>query len=253
MTENLFLFLPLLSLAGVLAGVVNTVSGGGSNLTVPLLMIMGLPADMANASNRVGILAQCVVSVRGFSQRKVLETQDLRGILMPTMLGGLVGAVMASFAPNWLLKPVLLSVIVGLALITLLKPDLVVPVQGEAVKRVAESRRGFWMLFAAGIYGGFVQAGVGLILMASLAGALRYQMLQANALKLLCTVSFTVVALLVFVWRGQVVWLPALALAVGTMVGGYLGVKLAMKLNNEMFRWMLFAMSLVACAAAVLS
>jgi uncharacterized protein len=111
---------------------------------------------------------------------------------------------------------------------------------------------GWWGLFAAGVYGGFVQAGVGFVLIAALAGGLRYDLLRANALKTLCALAFTSVALVIFIIFGKVAWAPGLILAVGSMSGAHLAVKLAVRASPNAIKWFLFLMTLFAVAGGLL-
>lgn len=242
----------ILIITGLVAGVINTLAGGGSNLTLPALMVMGLPADIANATNRVGIFLQCIVGIFGFRKHKRLETGDLGPILWPTLVGGLVGALMASYAPEYLLKPLLLSVMVTMALIILIRPSIVIPPPGTTPNKIGESPHSWWLLLVAGFYGGFVQAGVGFILIAALAGSLRYDLVRANALKLVCSLAFTTVALAIFIMNDQVLWLPGLVLAVGTMGGAHIAVKFAITAKPSTLKWFLFIMTLCGSIAAMI-
>ena len=108
------------------------------------------------------------------------------------------------------------------------------------------------MLFFAGLYGGFVQAGVGFVLIAAIAGGLRYDLVRANALKVLCAAAFTSISLAVFIWQDQIVWVPGLILGVSSMAGAHIGVKLSMKISQVFMKWFLFVMTLVASLAALL-
>ncbi len=243
----------LLVLLGLVAGIINTLAGGGSNLTIPALMIAGLPPDVANATNRVGVMMQSLTGMKQFHSKGKLPTGDLKAILIPTLLGGLVGAVVASYAPDYLLKPALLLTMLGMAALMLFKPSVVIPEAGTPVKLVKEAPGAWSALFIAGVYGGFVQAGVGFVLIAALAGTLRYDIVSTNALKIVCTVSFTAVALALFIYNDQVAWIPGLLLAVGSMVGAWLGVNIAMDISPKLMKWFLFLMTLVAVIAAMLN
>lgn len=106
-------------------------------------------------------------------------------------------------------------------------------------------------LLAAGFYGGFVQAGVGFLLLASIAGTLRYDIVRANAIKLVCTLVFTSVSLLIFIWQDQVAWLAGGILSIGYVVGAFLGVKMAVYTDPKILRWFLFAATLMAGGAAL--
>lgn len=251
MIELTPLFVVILVATGLVAGVINTVAGGGSNLTLPALMMMGLPADVANATNRVGVFLQCLVGMRGFDKQGRLAKGDLKGIMIPSLIGGFVGAVAASLLPVSFLKPILLGTMVTVALVILIRPSAIMPSDDEQALRVADSPKAWWGLWLAGFYGGFVQAGVGFVLIAALAGVLRYDLVRANALKMLCTAAFTLVALVVFIWQGQIAWIPGLILAVGTMAGAKIGVKLALNVSQRTLKWFLFLMTLCASAAAL--
>jgi len=250
MPEVSWLFYGLLIITGIIAGVINTLAGGGSNLTLPALMILGLPADIANATNRVGVVLQCIVGVKGFDRHKKLERANVGAILIPSLIGSGIGAVFASFMPTSFLKPVLLLTMLTMAAIILIKPSTVAPSPDELPRKATFGSGPWWTLLIAGLYGGFVQAGVGFILIAALAGGLRYDLVRANALKMLCTGVLTTLALVIFIWRGQVMWIPGLILAVGTMIGAQMGVKLALKVSQNTLKWFLFVMTLAASIAA---
>lgn len=245
-------FVLLLAVTGFIAGIINTLAGGGSNLTLPALMMMGLPADVANATNRVGVFMQSLVGTHGFKQHGQLPTHDFKAILFPLLTGGLAGAVVAAFLPTTYLKPILLITMISMSVVILVRPATVIPGPDEQPKRVSESRQGWVMLFIAGLYGGFVQAGVGFVLIAAIAGSLRYDLVKTNALKMLSTLAFTVVALAVFIWQGQVSWVPGLILAAATMLGARLGVKLALKVNQRFMKWFLLLMTVAASIGAML-
>jgi uncharacterized membrane protein YfcA len=236
----------LLAVAGFLAGGINTVAGGGSNLTLPALMMLGIPADLANGTNRISVVLQCIVGLRGYDKHESLDRGALIPILIPTILGGVVGAVAATLIPNLYLKPVLLGTILTMTLIILIEPQVIAPPPGTPTLSPRENRRAWWGLFATGIYGGFVQAGVGFILLGALAGGLRYDLLRANALKTACALAFTAVALAVFVVVGEVLWIPGLVLAMGSMAGAHLAVKVAVKASQNSIKWFLFVMTLFA-------
>ncbi len=236
----------LLIVTGFLAGGINTVAGGGSNLTLPALMMLGLPADIANGTNRISITLQCLVGLRGYDKHDALDRPALIPILIPTILGGIIGAVAAALLPNLYLKPVLLGTILAMAAVILIRPSVIAPPPGTPKLSPNDKAFAWWSLFGAGVYGGFVQAGVGFILLAALAGGLRYDLLRANALKTVCALAFTSVALIVFIIFDQVWWIPGLILALGSMTGAHLAVKIAVKASQDSIKWFLFVMTLLA-------
>jgi len=236
----------LLSFTGFIAGGINTVAGGGSNITLPALMMFGLPADIANGTNRVAILMQSTVGVAGYDKHKTLDRPAIIPILIPSILGGLLGAVLAAIIPNIFLKPILLITILSMSVIILVRPEIIAPPEGTTALSPKSSRVAWWGLFAAGLYGGFVQAGVGFILLAALSGGLRYDLIRANALKMVCALAFTIVALIVFIIFDQVWWLPGLIVGTGSMLGAHLAVKIAVKASQNSIKWFLFVMTLLA-------
>jgi uncharacterized membrane protein YfcA len=246
------LMILLLVATGVISGFINTLAGGGSMLTLPAMMMMGMPADVANATNRVGVLMQSVTGAKGFNDNDRLDRGAILPVLVPTIAGALAGSLAASYFPVSLLKPVLLVTMVTMAIVMLVKPESVAPPEGtEPVSLVEQPLAGVG-LFLSGVYGGFVQAGVGFILIAALAGGLRYDLVRTNALKTVCTAVLSGVALLVFALRGQVWWIPGLVLAVGSIIGAMLSVRFAINVSQNTLKWILFAMVSLTCGGALL-
>ncbi|MFT4712364.1 MAG: putative membrane protein YfcA [Candidatus Azotimanducaceae bacterium] len=240
-----------LLISGFVAGFINTLAGGGSMLTLPALMMLGMPADIANATNRVGVLLQSITGAKGFNDKDRLDKQAIGPILVPTLVGALLGALLASYLPVVVLKPILLLTMVGMALVMLFKPAAVIPAPGTQPLAVKESAKAAWGLFFAGLYGGFIQAGVGFILIAALAGGLRYDLVRTNALKMVCTAVLSFVALIVFVVRDQVWWVPGLVLAAGMVAGAAISVRFAISVPQSALKWILFVMVCLTCAGAL--
>lgn len=241
----------VLTVLGLVAGVINTLAGGGSNLTIPALMVLGMPPDVANATNRVGVFLQGIVGAVAFRKHKKLPTNDFKAIIIPLLIGSFFGGLSASYAPDALLKYLLLGAMLSVAAIILVRPNVIAPALGTPPHKMSEKPQAWWWLLIAGFYGGFVQAGVGFILITAFAGVLRYDLVSCNALKVLATVFFTGLALAIFIINGQVRWLPGLILAGGTMIGAYIGVKMALKISQQSLKWFLFIMTLAASAAAI--
>jgi uncharacterized membrane protein YfcA len=242
----------VLAAAGVAAGFLNTLAGGGSMLTLPALMLLGLPADVANGTNRLSVVTQAATGMLSFRTQGKLEERAMALVIAPTVAGALVGSISAARMPPALLEHVLLGTMMTMAVLMTFFPRAVVappnapPATG--VRRVA----GMAGLFVAGAYGGFVQAGVGFVLLGALSGILRYDLVRANALKLACVAVFGIAALIVFVIAGQVAWLPAAVLAAGTAVGSLLGVRFALRVRHDVLRYIILACVIATCVAALL-
>lgn len=246
------LMIGLLVATGIISGFINTLAGGGSMITLPALMMLGMPADVANATNRVGVLMQSVTGAKGFSDQDRMDYPAIVPVLIPTGIGALAGSVLASYLPVWILEPTLLAVMVTMALVMVLRPETVVPPDGTEAYRLSDRPVAVIGLFLSGVYGGFVQAGVGFILIAALAGGLRYDLVRTNALKTVCTAIFSGVALIVFALRGQVWWIPGVILAIGSMAGAWLSVRFAISVSQNTLKWILFVMVTITCAGALL-
>lgn len=246
------LHLLLLVLAGLVAGFVNMAAGGGSLLTLPALMLLGLPADVANGTNRVGIFVQALTGLRGFAKEGALEKHRLFAVLVPTVLGAAAGSALAAFGvPREALRPVLIATMITMALAMTFRPALLDPTEGEALE-VKGSPKAVAGLLLAGFYGGFVQAGVGFVLLSVLCGVLRLDLAKANALKLAAVLAFGTVALGIFIAAGQVAWGMALVLAASSMIGARLGVRFATRFSKKAVRRLVLAMVFAACGALFL-
>lgn len=241
----------VLIVIGILAGFMNTLGGGGSMLSLPALMLLGLPAHIANGTNRLGILLQCALSSRKFYLKGKIENKSIIPVAVPTLLGAFVGALTASYLPSAILKPLLLTTMIGMGIAMLAKPTIVAPPEGTPILTCKERPIAWIALFLSGIYGGFVQGGVGLVIIVSLTGILQYDVVRANALMLLIVAFFTVIAVAIFAVQRQIIWMPALALAFGMGIGGLLGVRFALNIKRGSLEKCIFASVILTCGAAL--
>jgi uncharacterized membrane protein YfcA len=212
-------------------------------------MLLGLPADIANGTNRLSIVSQSFAGAHAYHREGKLELRAIGQVVVPSGFGSLFGALAAAAAPATVLEPVLIGTLVVVAVIMVAKPE---PRPKADDAPATLGWRGMLALFAAGIYGGFIQAGVGFVLIAVLSGLLRYDLVRSNALKLTCTSLFGIVALVVFVLAGDVVWLPAVVLAVATVIGAELGVRFAVRVSERVLRWLVLGCVLVSAAVLLL-
>jgi hypothetical protein len=214
----------LLFAAGLAAAVLNVVAGGGSFLTLPILILMGLPPVVANGTNRVGILFQNVAAVREFRRGGVHDPGWAWSAGVPSTAGAIAGTLIATWIADDLFRDILAWLMIAMSLWTLWDPigRRAAPAGRERVTLGWAARAGF---FLAGVYGGFVQAGVGFLLLAvtTLAG---YDLVRGNSLKVLCVLIGTPISLAIFAARGQVSWIPGFTLGAGMLLGGFLGARL---------------------------
>lgn len=233
--------------AGLVAGVINTLAGGGTLLTVPMLVAFGLPATVANGTNRVGVLVQNYFAMRGFRREGLDTLAESLPILLPAVVGSIVGAAVASRMPA-----VLFERVFGVAMIALLVPIL----RGHKTKPATSESTGRSPLAnaalfgAIGFYGGSIQAGVGIFVIAALARS-GLDLVRANAIKVILIGALTLVALPVFILQDQVHWPYATATALGFALGGSLGAKLAARGGERVIKPVL-AIAVLAMAGRML-
>jgi hypothetical protein len=209
---------------GFVAAVINVLAAGGSFLTLPLLLFLGLPSTIANGTNRVGVLAQNISAVVGFHRHDVLPLRWALKVSVPALVGAAIGVWGALNVPEIAFRRVLSIVMLVMTLGTLLHRSL----RGDA--RTEPQNPWHWSMvagfFFTGMYGGFLQAGVGFLMLAmtSVAGL---DLVRGNAVKVFAVMLLTVMSLAVFAGTGNVNWPAGLALGLGNVLGGMVGVRVA--------------------------
>lgn len=211
---------------GSVAGTLNVLAGGGSFLTLPVLIFLGLPPTVANGTNRVAVALQNVGAVWSFRRHGMIDWGYLLWAALPATFGAILGTWGALWVGDELFQRVLAFLMVAVTLWTLWDPLKKTQLNAASTPHtpvVAVLAVGF---FFSGVYGGFVQAGVGFLILAttSLAGL---DLVRGNAVKVLSVLCFTLISLGIFAWQDKVHWWIGLALGVGTLLGGLVGVKLA--------------------------
>jgi len=232
----------LLIAGGLVAGTINTLAGGGSLLTVPLLVLCGLPGNLANGSNRVGVLTQNLFAVWSFRAQGISDLRRAIPVLAPLVAGSLIGAIVVSRISDDHFEKAF-----GVVMLLLLFPTFLRRRSTPASPAAPWSRAtASSVFFLIGIYGGAFQAGVGLLLLLAL-NHTGLDLVRANALKVAVVGVLTAAALPVFIASGQVAWLPAALLAVGYSGGGALGARMAVVGGERLIR------PVVAAAVALLA
>lgn len=225
----------LILVTGVAAGFLNTMAGAGSLLTLPVLIFMGLPSAVANGTNRIAIEIQSITGVLGFRSKGVANYKLSLLLSIPTLLGAIFGALAAIKVPDKLFNPILAVVMVLMLGVIFWNP----------AKRLKhdhiEMTPARWVatavaLFFTGIFGGFIQAGVGFLLISVLVGIVGLNLVKTNAHKVFITGAYTVFALAIFVVNGKVNWVLGLVLAVGMAAGAWLGSRFCVTKGEKWIR-----------------
>jgi uncharacterized membrane protein YfcA len=238
---------PLVVVAGCAAGFINTLAGNGSLITLPVLIFIGLPANVANGTNRVGVLLQSVVGVGSFHREGVLNIRGTLALVIASTLGSIIGAQIAIGLDEQMMRRAIGVVMVIMLAIILLRPNRWLEGQPERVKRGVGWLQ-LALFFGIGIYGGFLQAGVGIFLLAGLVLSAGYDLVRANAVKVFIVLCYTLVSMWIFVINNQVRWGPGLLLAVGNMLGAWIATRVAVEKGAVWVHRLLIAVVVVSAA-----
>jgi uncharacterized membrane protein YfcA len=213
---------------GFIAGVINTLAGSGSVLTLAILTeFLGLPGGIANGTNRIGIALQTVSSSWTFQRARIVEGREQRRPLILIVLGAVIGIGLALVVSNESFMFVFKYMVVFLFLILLIKPKRWIQPDPEKAKWPPFILNASFFLL--GIYGGFIQLGMGVFFLAiSVLGA-RMTLLKANAIKVLAIGLYTVPAILFFALDGKVHWLYGGVIGTGQLLGGWLTARFAVR------------------------
>ncbi len=210
-------------------------------LTVPLLVLAGVPGNAANGSNRVGILTSNFAAAAQFRRLGVDGLAHAAGVVVPALIGSLIGSLGISRLTDDTFETVFGLLMIPLILLTINKPS--VKSDSEPWGRATTIA----VFLVVGIYGGAVQAGVGLVMLAALSRA-GFDLVTANSIKVLVNLAVTCVALPVFIIAGDVRWAPALLLAIGLTAGGWLGARLGVTKGEEWIRRVMVVAALALAA-----
>ncbi|MCP4000207.1 MAG: sulfite exporter TauE/SafE family protein, partial [Gammaproteobacteria bacterium] len=208
--------------AGILAGFINTLAGGGSLLTLPILIFLGLPTAVANGTNRIAIIAQCAFAAAGFKKKGVSDFKLSLLFSAPAITGAIIGAYFAVDISDILFKRVLAVIMLFVLGLILWNPRY-----GSGSNSSSLGRRqlitAMIVFFFIGIYGGFIQVGVGFIIIAALTTITKFNLVVTNSHKVFVAGIYTIFALIVFAFNGKVCWEIGLCLAAGMGLGGWIG------------------------------
>ena len=224
----------LLISVGFAAGFLNVVAGGGSTLSVPVMIFMGLPAPIANGTNRIAILAQNITAVVTFFRRGYSDFKLSLSLAICAIPGAVVGALVGvEFEGIWFNR-MLAIIMFGIILINHLDKKT------APTKKIVTSRIrlviGHLMMILVGFWGGVIQIGVGFLIMPILSGVIGLDLVRTNMHKVFIIGTYTVVALAIFASNLEIPWMIGLALASGNMLGGYLGARISISQGDRFIR-----------------
>ena len=229
----------VLFVASIIGGGINSVAGGGTLITFPTLIAFGIPAVMANATNTAALLPGSISSAIAYRKDLIPQRSQLIKMAIPSMLGGLAGAVALIAAPEIFGRIVPFLILFATLLFAgrnlfnrLTKPNT----SEDQPLTWAGNLWGVLFLFVVALYGGYFGAGIGILMLASLSIMGMHNIHRMNALKTALAAAINGIALIYFIARGQIVWPVAILMAVGAIIGGYGGARLARRVNQNWIR-----------------
>jgi uncharacterized protein len=235
----------ILVAAGIVAGFINMLAGSGSLITLPLLMFIGLPPTVANATNRIGILIQSIVGSASFRKQKAFTFRESVWFVIPSAAGSILGALIASNFNEELMRRVIGGLLLFMFFMILYKPERWIAAKRHDLHK-APKLWVFVVFFAIGVYGGFIQAGVGFFLLAGLVYGAGTDIIKANALKVFITGVFTLFALVIFAVSASIDWKIGFILASGNAIGAWLGSRVAVSWGPKFVRIVLLVVVFVS-------
>ena len=237
----------LILVTGVVAGILNVMAGGGSLLTLPMLIFLGLPSATANGTNRVAIEVQNIIAVLGFRSKGISNLKLSTLFAVPALVGAIVGARIAIELPDKLFNQILAGVMILALALILWNPTRRLK-RNEITMTPTRRLVAILVFFLVGIYGGFIQAGVGFILIAALVLITGLDLVRTNSHKVFIIAVYTLSALATFALEGKVDWVLGLVLAVGNGVGGWIGSRFQVAKGEK---WVRIVLIVAVVAMAV--
>lgn len=223
----------LLFIVGTVAGFINVMAGGGSSIVLPFLIFLGLDASLANGTNRIAIFIQNVSAILSFKKEQVSDFKISFKIGLFALPGAVTGAIIATKISDELFETILAIIMIGIV-ISMILPKSKKHYSKDLVNKIPILI--YPIMFLIGFYGGFIQVGVGFLLMAALHYILHLNLVKVNMHKVFIVFLYTIPALSIFIFTGNVDWIIGIVLACGNAFGAWWAAKLAVKKGDKVIR-----------------
>ena len=210
----------ILFICGVIAGFINTVAGGGSLLTLPILIFMGLPSNIANGTNRIAIFMQNIFSISGYKSRGVSDFKYSSWLSVSALIGSIIGAKIAININEDMFNKIL-SVVIIIVVLSIIYNKKPFNINSENIS-IEKKIISVIIFFFIGIYGGFIHAGVGFLILSILSNYNGIQLSKANSIKVFVVFVYTFFALIVFIMENKINWILGINLGIGNSIGGWI-------------------------------
>ncbi len=240
-----YLEIIVLITSGLFVGFINTLAGGGTIISLTVLMMLGLPANVANGTNRVPIIIQNIVATRNFHKKKVLDTSKSLVLGIPTVIGSIIGSLIVIELNESIIEYCFGIVMLFMLFFLIYKPSVWLKGKEDLLKKKTSP----WLIFVfflIGIYGGFVHVGVGYFLLIGIVLGAGYDLVRANAIKNLIVLLYIPFTLIVFIINDQIRWDYGLVHAIGNFIGAYIASRWANEWGANFVRWLLIVIILLS-------
>lgn len=236
-----------LFLAAMIAGGINSVAGGGTLISFPALVAFGVPTINANATNTSALWPGSVSGAIGYARDTARDHLLTLSLLIPSALGALLGAVVLVMTPEETFRRVVPFLVLFATLLFAFK-DVYARLTGRVATEHVSMLGHVWgflfQLFIA-TYGGYFGAGIGVLMLGSFSIMGMHDVHKMNAMKTILAAMINVIAFFYFILRGLVIWHLAIWMAIGAIIGGYLGARLAKRIDQRKLRWFIIVTGLV--------
>ncbi|MEA3501352.1 MAG: sulfite exporter TauE/SafE family protein [Actinomycetota bacterium] len=236
----------ILVAAGAAAGFINALAGGGSAITIPILTEM-VGINTANGTNRIAIFLANLTAIAGYQKGEAVPWRRLGVLVIPTVTGAAAGAWLSTVTPPDLLRMVFAGVLLLVATSVLLRPSRWLEDRDAALREPWRSL----VFLGIGFYGGFVQAGVGFVLLGGLVLGAGMNLVKGNAAKVVLIAAYSPIAIVLFANAAQIDVAAGAVLAAGQMSGAWAGSRLAVLKGAAWIRWILVVAAVAAAARLV--
>lgn len=233
----------VLIFSGLAVGFINTLAGGGSVISLSVLMLMGLPAPVANGTNRIAVTIQTLTAATVFRRKKVLDLRKGTLLGIPSAIGSLLGAYIAVDINEQVFEKAFAIIMLVMLIFVFFNPDKYIYGKKHLVDKKVT-----WLqvviFFFLGIYGGFVHVGIGYFLLAALVLNAGYDLVRANAVKVLIVLMYMPFTFLVFMYFGDINWTYGLVMMIGSVAGAFIASHLAVKKGIIFVKWVVVGVTI---------
>jgi len=236
----------LIMIAGIISGIINVLAASGSMLILPLLIFLGIDPNVANGTNRIAILFQNIVAVRNYRKQKILPIRVNLPILIAATLGATLGSLFVVSIDRATLTLIIGYLFIVMFVVMLFKKKYWFKNSTETNFEKIKSKTMIVIFFFIGFFGGFIQAGVGVFLLAGLIAGIGYDIIRANALKVFVVLVYTPVSIAIFLYNDMIIWEIGIALALGHIIGAYFASKYASRMGLKFLNYLLLVIILLS-------